>query len=252
MKRVIAFSLIVVLGGWLSDAQAGEEGEVMAKYSNRKVGVVLSGCGVYDGAEIHESVLTLLTLDEAGAQIVCMAPNIPQHHVVNHVDGQEIANESRNVHREAARIARGDIKDVKDVSAANLDALIFPGGFGAAKNLSDFAIKGKDCTVNTDVERLIREMHAAKKPIGFICIAPAIAARVLGEHHPKLTIGSDEGTAEAIEAMGGIHVTHGVDEIEVDEPNRIVSTPAYMLGPSISKVAAGIEKLVLKVLELTE
>lgn len=252
MKSIIAFSLIVVLGGWLSYAETEKEGGVMAQYSDKKVGVVLSGCGVYDGAEIHESVLTLLALDKAGAQIVCMAPNIPQHHVVDHIVGQEVASESRNVLTEAARIARGDIKDMKDVSAADLDALVFPGGYGAAKNLCDFAIKGKDCAVNTDVERLIKEMHAAKKPIGFICIAPVIAAKVLGEYHPTLTIGSDEATAEAIEAMGGKHVIHKVDEIEVDETNRIVSTPAYMLGPNVSNVAGGIERLVLKVLELTK
>jgi len=224
----------------------------MTQYSNKKVGVVLAGCGVYDGAEIHESVLTLLNLDKAGAQIVCIAPDIPQHHVINHVAGQEAVGESRNVLTEASRIARGDIKDIQKVNASDLDALIFPGGFGAAKNLCDFAFKNKDCSVNPEVERLITEMHAARKPIGFICIAPTIAAKVLGKHHPSLTVGSDEDTAGAIEAMGGKHVTHKVDEVEVDKDNKIVSTPAYMLGPSIRNVAAGIEKLVVEVLELTE
>lgn len=233
-------------------AQTEQSGEEMAQYSDKKVGVVLSGCGVYDGSEIHESVLTLLALDKAGAQIICMAPDIPQHHVVNHLTGKEVKDESRNVLIEAARIARGKIKRMKEVNVADLDALIFPGGYGAAKNLCDFAFEGKDCRVNPEVARLIKEMHAAKKPIGFICIAPVIAAKVLGEYHPRLTIGSDEATAKAIEAMGGKHVIHKVDEIEVDEANRIVSTPAYMLGPNISNVAAGIEKLVLKVLELTK
>ena len=219
---------------------------------DKRIGVVLSGCGVYDGSEIHEAVLTLLTLDRTEAQVICMAPNIPQHHVIDHLGGKEAKGEARHVLAEAARIARGEIKDMKEIRAANLDALIFPGGFGAAKNLCDFAVKGKDCAVNAEVERLIKEMHAARKPIGFICIAPVIAARVLGEHHPTLTIGSDEATAGAIEAMGGRHVARPVDEIAVDEENKIVSTPAYMLGPSISHVARGIEKLVHKVLELAE
>lgn len=223
----------------------------MAEYADKKVGVVLSGCGVYDGAEIQEAVLTLLALDRAGAEIICLAPDIPQYHVVNHISGQEVAGKTRNVLVEAARIARGSIKDMKEARAADLDALILPGGFGAAKNLSDFAVKGHDCTVNQEVERLIKEMHAARKPLGFICIAPVIAAKVLGEHHPKLTIGSDEETSRAIEALGGEHVTRRVDEIEVDETNKVVSTPAYMLGPNISDVAKGIERLALKVLELS-
>lgn len=223
-----------------------------AQHSGKRVGVVLSGCGIYDGSEIHEAVLTLLILDQAEAQIICMAPDIPQHHVIDHLKGKEAEGEARNVLTEAARIARGEIRDMKEVSAADLDALIFPGGFGAAKNLCNFAVKGKDCTVNAEVERLIGEMHAAKKPIGFICIAPVIAAKVLGEQHPTLTIGSDATTVGAVEAMGAKHVACAVDEIAVNEENKIVSTPAYMLGPSISHVARGIEKLVLKILELAE
>ncbi len=214
-----------------------------------KVGVVLSGCGVYDGAEIHEATLTLYFLDRAGAQIVCMAPDVSQMHVIDHTRG-EPGTESRNVLCESARIARGEIRNMKDVKAADLDALIFPGGYGAAKNLCDFAVKGPDCTVNPEVARLVREMHGAKKPIGFICIAPVIAARVLGAAHPKLTIGSDPGTSGAIEAMGGRHVQAPVEGIVVDEANRIVTTPAYMLGPTISKVAQGIEKLVAEILKM--
>jgi enhancing lycopene biosynthesis protein 2 len=214
-----------------------------------RVGVVLAGCGVYDGAEIHEAALTLFFLDRAGADIVCMAPNVDQMDVVNHIKG-EASGEKRNVLIESSRIARGNIKDMKDVRGGDLDALIFPGGFGAAKNLCNFAVKGPDCSVNPEVERLIKEMHGAKKPIGFICIAPAIAARVLGAYSPQLTIGNDQGTAEAIEKMGAKHIVSNVDNIVVDAKNKVVSTPAYMLGPTISKVAMGIEKLVSEVLRL--
>ena len=224
----------------------------MAQYEGKKVGVVLAGCGVYDGAEIHESVVTLLALDKAGVKIICMAPDVTQMHVIDHVKGEPASGENRNVLIESARIARGEIKNMKDLTANDLDALIFPGGFGAAKNLCTFAVDGVDCNVNPEVERLVKEMHGAKKPIGFICIAPAMAAKILGSHQPKLTIGSDAGTAQAIEKMGGMHVECKVDEAAVDEVNKIVSTPAYMLGPSIAHVAKGIEKCVEEVLKMTK
>jgi len=214
-----------------------------------RVGVVLSGCGVFDGAEIHEAALTLFFLDRAGFEIICMAPNVDQMDVVNHIKG-EAMGEKRNVLVESSRIARGVIQDIQDVKASDLDALVFPGGFGAAKNLCNFAVKGPDCTVNPGVEKLIKEMHTAKKPIGFICIAPVIAAKVLGSFGPQLTIGNDKGTAEAIEKMGGKHVVSPVDNAVVDQINKIVTTPAYMLGPTISKVALGIEKVVNEVLKL--
>ena len=216
-----------------------------------RVGVVLSGCGVYDGAEIHEATLTLFFLDRAGAEIICMAPNVDQMDVVDHIKG-EATGEKRNVLVEASRIARGVIKDIKDVKAGDIDALVFPGGFGAAKNLCNFAVKGADCTVNPGVEKLIKEMHSAKKPIGFICIAPVIAAKVLGSFNPQLTIGNDKGTAEAIEKMGGKHVVSPVENAVVDQKNKIVTTPAYMLGPNISKVALGIEKVINEVLKLAD
>jgi enhancing lycopene biosynthesis protein 2 len=211
-----------------------------------RVGVLLCGCGMYDGSEVHEATLTLFFLDRAGAEIVCIAPDIAQYDVVNHVNGRA-TGEKRQVLVEAARIARGEIKDIKQVTASELDALILPGGVGAAKNLCDFALKGADCTVNPEVADLIREMHRAGKPTGFICIAPTIAAKVLGA---KVTIGTDRATAAAVEKMGGSHVTCQVDQIAVDEEKKVVSTPAYMLGPTISKIALGIEKLVAKVLEL--
>jgi enhancing lycopene biosynthesis protein 2 len=214
-----------------------------------KVGVLLSGCGFLDGAEIHESVLTLLALDRAGAEIICMAPNIDQYHVINHLT-QEVTDEKRNVLVESARIARGEIKDLKDVMASDLDALILPGGFGAAKNLSDFAIKGTDATVNSEVKRILEEMVAEKKPVGAICIAPATLTRALSDINPEVTIGTDQATAAAIETMGGQHKTCTVDLIHADENNRIVTTPAYMLGPGIKDVAEGIQKLVDKVMEL--
>jgi len=215
----------------------------------KKVGVVLAGCGVFDGSEIHEAVLTLLYLDQAGAQALCMAPDIDQLHVIDHTNQTEVAG-PRNVLVESARIARGNIVDMATVTADQLDALIIPGGFGAAKNLSDFAIKGPDAQVNNQVQRLLDEMIAARKPIGALCIAPATVARALGVHKPEVTIGNDVGTAAAIEQTGAKHVNCSVADIHVDQTNKIVTTPAYMLGPGIKDVAAGIEKLVKKVVEL--
>ncbi len=216
-----------------------------------KVGVLLSGCGVFDGAEIHEAVLTLLALDRAGAEIVCMAPNVEQAHVINHLT-QEVTAEKRNVLVESARIARGEIKDLKDVQAGDLDALIMPGGFGAAKNLSDFAFKGPQATVHPEVKRLLTDLAAAGKPIGAICIAPATLTKALADRKPEVTIGTDAGTASAIEAMGGRHKSCSVDMIHLDAGNKLVSTPAYMLGPGIKEVALGIEKLVARVVELAK
>lgn len=213
-----------------------------------KVGVMLSGCGVYDGSEIHEATLSLYFLDRAGVEIICLAPDINQLEVVDHLTTETMTG-ARNVLVESARIARGNIKSIAEVKASNLDALIIPGGLGAAKNLCDVAVKGADCTVNPGVERLIKEMHEAGKPLGFICIAPVIAAKVLGA---TVTIGNDKDTVATIEKMGGKHIVCRVDEITVDEEKKVVSTPAYMLGPTISKVASGIEKLVAKVLDLTK
>lgn len=214
-----------------------------------KIGVLLSGCGVYDGAEIHESVLTLLALDRAGAEIVCMAPDMDQMHVINHLT-QEVSEEKRNVLVESARIARGEIRNLKDVRGEDLDGLIIPGGFGAAKNLSDFAVKGPEATVHPEVKRVLKEVSDAGKPIGAVCIAPATLVRALSEKSPEVTIGTDTGTGSAIDAMGGTHKICTVDQIHVDERNRLVTTPAYMLGPGIKEVAVGVEKLVSKVVEL--
>ncbi|MDH5527238.1 MAG: isoprenoid biosynthesis glyoxalase ElbB [Nitrospirota bacterium] len=218
----------------------------------KTVGVVLSGCGVYDGTEIHEAVITLLALDRAGARAVCMAPDVDQTHVIDHRTGQEMPG-ARNVLVEAARICRGDIRDIRDVKSAELDALIFPGGFGAAKNLSSFAFQGADCTVHGEVTRLTRDIHQAGKPIGTMCIAPAVVARIFGgEIRLDLTVGSDaDEAAVAIGRMGGHHVDTPVTDIVVDAANKVVSTPAYMCARSISEAATGIEKLVGRVLEMT-
>ena len=215
----------------------------------KKIGVMLAGCGVFDGSEIHEAVLTLLFLDRAGAETVCMAPNMEQLHVIDHLT-QTPTEETRNVLVESARIARGDIKDVATVKAADLDALILPGGFGAAKNLSDFAVNGPEAIVHSEVQRLLGEMADSQKPIGAICIAPATLTRALGSRAPQVTIGNDVGTAAAIETMGGKHIDCSVAEVCVDEKNKIVTTPAYMLGPGIKDVAEGIETLVGRVLAL--
>lgn len=219
-----------------------------------RIGVILSGCGVYDGSEIHEAVITLLAIDRAGAQAVCMAPNVPQMHVVNHLSGEPAPGETRNVLVEAARIARGNIKDLGTVKAAELDALILPGGFGAAKNLCDFAVKGADCTVNPEVARLVREMVAAKKPIAAVCIAPVVLAKVLGSDqlHHQLTIGTDAGTAEALGKMGAEHIQCPTREFVVDKANKLVSTPAYMTAGGIAEAAEGIEKTVKALLELID
>lgn len=214
-----------------------------------RVGVILSGCGFLDGSEIHEATLTLLFLDRNGAEAVCIAPNVNQSDVIDHL-AQKATGQIRNVLTEASRISRGDIKNIEDVDTGSLDALIFPGGYGAAKNICDFASRGVECVVNPGVEKIIREMRRAGKPLGFICIAPVIAAKVLGALHPELTIGADLAIAEALTRMGARHKVCGVDEIVVDKKNKIISTPAYMLGPSISCVASGIEKLVLKILAM--
>ncbi|MEE2788841.1 MAG: isoprenoid biosynthesis glyoxalase ElbB [Myxococcota bacterium] len=218
--------------------------------SQKKVGVILAGCGWLDGAEIHEAVCTYLALDQRGVDIVAMAPNVDQMHVIDHLEESPVDHQSRNVLVESARIARGQVRDIATVQADEFDALILPGGFGAAKNLCNFAVAGTDLSVNPDVERLIKETHAAQRPIGFICIAPVIAAKVLGpDHQVAVTIGGDEGTAQAIEALGATHVNTAPGEIHIDEDNRVVSTPAYMLGPSIAPVFEGIDALVAAVVD---
>jgi enhancing lycopene biosynthesis protein 2 len=214
---------------------------------SKKVGVILSGCGVLDGAEIHEAVLTLLALDRAGADIICLAPDKDQADVIDHVSGKPTP-EKRNVLKEAARIARGKIQDVAKVSADQLDAVVLPGGYGAAKNLCTFARDGADAQVDSAVAKLLKDMHARKKPIGALCIAPAVLARLFDK--VELTIGTDAGTAEKLQRMGARHKAASVGEVVVDAANKIVTTPCYMLATRISEVADGVEKLVKKLLSL--
>lgn len=213
-----------------------------------KVGVVLSGCGVFDGSEIHEATLTLFFLDKKGAEIIIMAPEEDQKDVINHLKQQPL-EEKRNILVESARIARGNIKSIRDVKADELDALIFPGGFGAAKNLSNFTEKGENCTVHPNVERLIKDMHSQGKPMGFICIAPVLAAKVLG-NKVQVTIGNDKNVSTAIEKMGAYHIECPVDMAVIDSKNKVVSTPAYMLAESIKDLESGIKMLVNNVLKL--
>jgi len=217
-----------------------------------KIGVVLSGCGVFDGAEVHEAVLTLYFLQKSGAEVIIMAPNIEQMHVINHLKGEPAEGETRNVLVESARIARGDIKDMADVSASDFDALCFPGGFGAAKNLTTFAVDGPDCQINADVMRLVKETLAAKKPLAAICISPVIVAKALEGTGIKasITIGTEEGVASGINALGAEHINCPVKDLVVDKENKIVSTPAYMLGQNIVEVAIGIEKTCKELLSL--
>lgn len=216
-----------------------------------KIGVVLSGCGVYDGSEIHEATLTLLHLVKHGADVVFLAPDMPQTDVIDHQTGNPV-KEQRNVLTEAARIARGKVTPIDQITFKDLDALIFPGGFGAAKNLSEFALVGDptQSDIHPGVKRLVQNMFEAKKPMGFVCIAPAsVAAVALRDKDIKLTIGNDEGTNQAIDSLGNHAVNAAVDDIVIDDENNVVSTPAYMLANNIVEAEGGIEKLVAEVVK---
>ena len=213
----------------------------------KKFALVLSGCGVFDGAEIHEATLSMLAIARQGGSYEVFAPDIDQHHVINHLNGQEM-DESRNVLVESARIARGKIRNLKDFKPAEFDALLFPGGFGAAKNLCSWAFDGPKAKVLPEVEDAIRGMVQANKPIGALCISPVILARVLGE--VKLTIGDDQGTVEAIEYLGAKHLktTHG--EVVIDTQHKLVTTPCYMLDASIEQIADGAANVVKAMMEM--
>jgi enhancing lycopene biosynthesis protein 2 len=214
-----------------------------------KVAVVLAGNGVYDGAEINEAVLTLLCLEQAGVEYQCMAPDVEQMHVVNHLTGEPAEGESRNVLVEAARIARGNIVDIASANADDYEALMVPGGFGAAKNLSSFATEGADMTVQADFLAFAQAIHQAGKPIGLICISPVMAAAICGEG-TRCTIGNDAGTADAITAMGGVHLECPVEEARVDTEKKMVTTPAYMLAGCVNDAYKGIKQCVEQVLAL--
>lgn len=213
-----------------------------------KIGVIYSGCGVFDGTEITEAVMTMYFLEKKGAEIVYMAPDIQQYHVVNHLTGELSEGGGRNVLEEASRLVRGNIQDMKDVDISQLDALVIPGGFGAAKNLTSYAIDGNNCKVNPGVKKAVETIINEKKPLAAICIAPVLVAKTLEGTgiKSKITIGSDANVASSIESFGATHVECPVKEAMVDEENKIVTTPAFMLGQNTLEVAAGIEDTIEK------
>jgi enhancing lycopene biosynthesis protein 2 len=215
----------------------------------KNVAIILSGCGVYDGSEIHEAVLTFLALEQQGASYRCFAPNINQYHVINHVNG-EVMKESRNVLIESSRLCRGDVEDITELREQDFDALIVPGGFGAAKNLSNFAIDSDNYTVNELVLNAVKSFAAVQKPSGYMCIAPALLPLIYPEGI-KGTIGGDNATAALITAKGLTHVECAVDNVVIDFKNKVVTTPAYMLATSITEANLGINNLVKSVLALT-
>lgn len=225
--------------------------------SRTSVAVVLSGSGVFDGTEIHEASAVLVHLSRAGADVSIYAPDIPQMHVLNHAKGEVTEGETRNVLVESARIARGKISSLADLDVTSHDAVVFPGGFGAAKNLSSFAGEGTGCKVNKDVQQAITAFHVAKKPIGLCCIAPVLAAKVIPG--VEITVGQDKddggrwpyaGTASAVVEMGAKHVNRDVLEIHVDEENKVVTTPAFMCETKVHEVHDGVGKMIEAVLKL--
>jgi enhancing lycopene biosynthesis protein 2 len=214
---------------------------------SKKIAIILSGSGVYDGAEIHEATMTMFAVAKQGAEYQIFAPNINQHHVINHITGEEMS-EKRNVLIESARIARGNVKELKELDVSKFDAIMFPGGFGVAKNLSDFAFKGENCTVIPEVEKVVNDAVKFGKPIGALCISPAIIAKII--KGSEVTIGQDKGTAEAIEKMGSHHITTNHGEVVVDEKYKIATTPCYMLDAKITDIADGAINVTQAVFEL--
>lgn len=215
---------------------------------SKKVAVLLAGCGYLDGAEIREAVLTLFNLDISSAEVTIFAPDRVQHHVVDHTAGEE-AKEERNIFLESARIARGKIQKLADLNVDNFDALVMPGGFGVAKNLCTFAFEGSGGRVDETVKEKIVGFYNQQKPIGAICISPALVALCLGDKGVKLTIGNDKETAAEIEKLGAKHVDCPVDNCIVDTDHKIVSTPAYMYDDAnLDAINAGISKCVREVL----
>lgn len=212
-----------------------------------KFAIILSGCGVFDGSEIHEATMTMLAIIRNGGTYDIFAPDVRQHHVVNHIKGKEM-DETRNVLIESARIARGKIKPLTEYRADDYDALIIPGGYGVAKNLSTYAFDGTDFSVDKVVEEVLKSTHAAGKPIGALCITPILLAGVFG--NIDVTIGNDKSTANDIEKLGAVHIETGPGEIVVDNKNKIVTTPAYMLDSNIAEVADGANNLVKAIMEL--
>ena len=213
----------------------------------KKFAVLLSGCGVFDGAEIHEATLSLLAIVKQGGSYEIFAPDTNMHHVINHITGEEM-DETRNVLVESARIARGEISPLSKFVAADFDGLLFPGGFGAAKNLSDWAFNGPEGSINQEVSDAIKGMVGLGKPVGALCISPVLLAKVLGD--VELTIGNDPGTAAGVKALGANHVntTHG--EIIIDKKHKVISTPCYMLDANIEQIGTGAENVVRAMIDM--
>lgn len=224
--------------------------------STPRFAVVLSGCGVFDGTEIHEAVCTLLAIDEAGCEYQCFAPNTWQARTIDHFTGQAVAiagdEDNRNVLAESARIARGNIKDLAEFKATEFDAIIFPGGFGAALNWSNFAVKAADCEVNVEIKRAIEESFGQGIVIGAMCIAPTVLAKVLGEEGIKLTIGNDKTVAMGIEKMGAKHENRNSTEICIDDEHKIVTVPCYMVDKSIKDICKSCHNLIASILKLSK
>ena len=220
----------------------------MEQNNMKNIAVILAGCGVFDGSEINEVVLTLLHIEKNNAKYQCFAPDITQYHTLNHITGEEMA-ESRNVLVESARITRGNIKSLAELDITQFDALIIPGGFGVAKNLSDFAINGTNAKVNDEVLSACKAFAKANKATGYMCIAPALLPFIYNK--PQLTIGNDSDTADALTTLGAEHIECKVDDIVIDKNNKLITTPAYMLAQSIMDADAGIEKLVRNVLAIS-
>jgi enhancing lycopene biosynthesis protein 2 len=217
----------------------------------KKIAIVLSGCGVFDGSEVFESTLTFLAIEHNHSTYQCFAPDIEQAKVVNHLTGEVVEGETRNVLVESARLCRGEIKPLTELDVNDYDGLIFPGGFGAATNLSDFATKGADATVNEQVYKACRAFADVRKPVGFICIAPSLVPLIY-KKGVQVTIGNDQATAETLNQMGAIHVECSVDDYIADLVKKVVTTPAYMLANSITEAQQGIDNLVTELISLCD
>ena len=225
-------------------------------YQAPRFAVVLSGCGVFDGTEIHEAVCTMLAIEQAGCTYQCFAPNTWQARTIDHYTGHAVAiagdEDNRNVLAESARIARGNVKDLAEFKAAEYQAIVFPGGFGAALNWSDFAVKGANCDINVEVRRVIEESYRQGIVIGAMCIAPTVIARVLGQHGIALTVGNDPKVASGLEKMGAKPQKSSAVEVCVDAEHKIVTTPCYMLATSIREICDGTRNLIDEMLELMD
>lgn len=209
-----------------------------------KVCLILSGAGHLDGAELRESIFTLLSLDEKNIPVDIFAPNIDQYHVINHLNGEEMT-EKRNVLIEAARVARGKVQDLNELNPENYDAIVLPGGFGVAKNLCDFAFKGKEASAIDKIKNLIKHFHQNQKPICAICIAPALVAIALENENIEITIGNDEETIKVLEDIGATHIKKPITGHHIDEKNKIITTPAYMYGTGkLSNIYTGISQTI--------